>query len=191
MLTTEGSRTLYRSSVWLGSDVSHRTRSLKDAKTFTVFAELSKPSQSVMTVISSVRTDHVCFEFVVNLLQETIAGDVVSRSFRPGLPGNEYPTPNTKPSAPSQESDEYGRLTDRGDSQVMSNPDDIHGPRFSSPIPNEPQMKKHLAGSGRSNSRGMKIGTSFEEWKPERLSNGNYRYASSLSLCLDPYPVQV
>lgn len=37
------------------SNAPCRTRSLKDAKTFTVFAELTKPSQSLVTIIGSVR----------------------------------------------------------------------------------------------------------------------------------------
>jgi ATP-dependent DNA helicase HFM1/MER3 len=45
-----------------------RTHSLKDAKVFTVFAELTKPSQSVVTVISSVRLDFAYFCLVVDLL---------------------------------------------------------------------------------------------------------------------------
>ncbi|KAF9652905.1 P-loop containing nucleoside triphosphate hydrolase protein, partial [Thelephora ganbajun] len=144
------------------------TRSLKEVKIFTVFVELTKPSQSVVTIISS----------------ETIAGDAVSRSFRPDLPGNEYPTPNTKPPAPSQDSEEYDASTDRGDSRIILGPDDLCGPCFdgSSPIPSKPQGKKPLVDSGRSNSREIKARTSYGEWKPEQLSNGNYRQVSSLSL---------
>jgi len=50
------------------SDTLRRTRSLKDVKTFTVFAELTKPSQSVVTIISSVRGDLTSFELVIDLL---------------------------------------------------------------------------------------------------------------------------
>lgn len=165
---------------WLGSDTLCRTRSLKDVKTFKVFAELTKPSQSIVTIIGSVRTDLDDFYLVIDLLQETIAGDAVSRSFRPDLPGNEYPTLNTKPLAPSQDPEEYdGVVWERGDSQTILNPYDLHGPRFfsSSPIPNKPQtqVKKPLAGSGRSNSREAMVGMPSGEWKPEQLSNGNYK----------------
>lgn len=55
-------------SIWLYSDTLNRTRSLMDTKTFTVFAELTKPSQSVVTIISSVRTDLTGSRFVIYLL---------------------------------------------------------------------------------------------------------------------------
>ena len=170
-------------SAQLSSDTLCRTRSLVDLKTFTVFAELTKPSQSVVTIISSVRTDLLGFEPVADLSQETVAGDAVSRSFRPGLPGNEYPTLHTKPPAPSQDSEEYDP-TERGDSQIVPNHEGLYGPRFSnsSPIPNEPRGRIPLGGSRRSNSRERGVGTSHSEWKPEQLSNGNYRQAPSFSL---------
>lgn len=146
-----------------------------------MFVELTKPSQSVITIIGSVGSDSVDFALVVDLLQETIAGDAVSRSFRPDLPGNEYPTPNTKPPASSQDFEGYGEPTDRGGSQIVLDRDDIYGTRFSgsSPIPNKPQGKEALAYSGRSNPKEINVGTSYGEWKPERLSNGNYRRAYS------------
>ena len=173
----------------LRSDAPHRTRSLEDGKTFTVFAELTKPSQSVVTVISSVRADLVGFDLVIDLLQETIAGDAVSHSFRPDLPGSEYPTPNTKPPAPGQDSEEYREPVNRGASPTILDCDD-HEPRFSSPSPApiKIQGKKPLVGSERSNSRERKVGTSYEEWRPERLSNGNYRRVSSLDLGSGPLP---
>lgn len=55
-------------SVWRGSDALRRTRSLKDVKTFTVSAELTKPSQSVVTIISSVKGNLTSFELVIDLL---------------------------------------------------------------------------------------------------------------------------
>ena len=147
-----------------------------------MFAELTKPSQSVVTIIGSVGAGPVYSPLVIDLLQETIAGDAVSRSFRPNIPGNEYPTPNTKPPASGQEIEEHGELTDRGDSEIIFDPDDIHGTRFSSSSPalNKGQGKKPLAHSGRSNPKEIKAGTPYGEWKPEQLFNGNYRRAHSL-----------
>lgn len=167
----------YKDNIRLGSNTLCRTRSLKDGKTFTVFTELTKPSQSVVTMIGSVGAYPVDFALVINLLQETIAGDAVSRSFRPDLPGNEYPTPNTRPPASGQDSEEYREPTDRGGSQILFNPDDVYGIRFSSssPTPNKRQGKKPLAHSGRSDPREIKVGTSYGEWRPEQLFNGNYR----------------
>ena len=137
----------------------------------------------MVTIISSVRTDLVDFSLVIDFLQETIAGDAVSKNFRPDLPGNEYPTLNTKPPAPGQDSEEYGGLKDWGDSRITLGNDDLYGPRFSgsSPIPEKPLGKKPPTSSGRSNSRETKART-YEEWKPERLPNGNYKRVSSLSL---------
>jgi len=157
-------------------------------KTFTVFTELTKPSQSVVTIIGSVSADLVGFDLVIYLLQETTAGDAVSRSFRPNLPGNEYPTVNTKPPAPGQNSQEYGGLAGRGDSPIAV---ELHEPRFSSPnhTLTELQGKKPLVGSGRSNSRETKAGTSYGDWKPEQLSNGNYRQVSCLSFGSGPLPI--
>ena len=142
-----------------------------------MFAELTKPSQSVVTIISSVGTDRVYFDPTIDLLQETIAGDAVSQSFRPDLPGSEYPTPNTKPPAPGQDSEEYGGSMDRGGPPIVLDHDYHHEPPFfsSSPIPNKPQGKKPFASLGGSNSRETKVGTLYEEWKPERLFNGNYK----------------
>lgn len=156
-----------------------------------MFAELTKPSQSVITIISSVGTDPFSFALVIELLQETIAGDGVSRSFRPDIPGNEYPTPNTKPPTPSQDFEEYGEPTDRGVSQISFNPDDLYDPHFSSrsPTPNKSQGRKPLADPGRSNQKEARVVTSYGEWKPEQLSNGNYRRVCSLSLGPDPYLV--
>jgi len=182
-----------KDSVWLGSDALCRTRSLKDVKTFKVFAELTKPSQTIVTIIGSVRTDLDDLHLAIDLLQETIAGDAVSRSFRPDLPGNEYPTLNTKPPVPSQDHEEHnGVVWERGGSQIIPNPHDLHGPRFSSPspVPSKPQARaKPLAGSGRSNSREAKVGIPYGEWKPKQLSNGNYKQVSSLSFGFGPYLV--
>ena len=177
----------------MGSNTLRRTRSLKDGKTFTVFAELTKPSQSVVTIIGSVGADPVDFALVIDLSQETIAGDAVSRSFRPDLPGNEYPTPNTKPPASGQDFEEYGDPTDQGGSQIIFNPGDIYRTRFSSssPTPNKGQGKKPLARSGRSSPREIKVGTSYGEWKPEKLSNGYYRRAYSLISGSGPLRVTV
>ena len=166
-----------RGSVWPGSDPLRRTRSLADIKTFTVSAELTKPSQSVVAIISSVRTGLTTLDPTIDPSQETVAGDAVLRSFRPDLPGYEYPTPNTKPPAPSQDSEEYSELMDREDSRITLNPDSLCRSRFtsSSPILNKFQVKKPSAGSWRSNSKEVNVGTLNEEWKPKQLSNGNYR----------------
>lgn len=177
--------------VWLCSDTLSRTRSLADTKTFTVFAELTKPSQSVVTIISSVRTDLTGCWFFTYLSQETIAGDAVWRSFRPEIPGIEYPTLNTKPQATSQDSEEYGETVDLGNSQVTFNPENLHGSRFSSPSPTPSKLRvtKSPVDPGRSNLRETKAGISYEGWKPEQLSNGNYRWVSCLNLRPDPYLV--
>ena len=78
---------------------------------------------------------------------------------------------------------------DPGDSRITFDPENLHGSRFTSrsPIPSKPQANKPLVGSGRSNSMEKKAGTSYEEWKPEQLSNGNYKRVSSLSLHPGPY----
>ena len=170
---------VYSQGVTFGQGLIYcRTRSLGDVKTFVVFAELTKPSQSVVAIIGSVRTDLVGFNLVIDSLQETIAGDTVSRSFKPDLPGNEYPTLNTKPLAPSQDSEEYGGPVDQGDSRIRFNSDNLNGTRFSSPspAPNKPKRSKEpLAGSGKTNLRETNVGTPHGERKPEQLSNGNYR----------------
>lgn len=180
----------YKDNVRLGSNTLCRTRSLKDGKTFTVFTELTKPSQSVVTMIGSVGAYPVDFALVIDLLQETIAGDAVSRTFRPDLPGNEYPTPNTKPPASSQDFEGYGEPMDRGGSQIVLNRDETYETRFSSssPLQNKCQGKEPLAHLGRSNPREIKLGPSYGEWKPEQLSNGNYRRAYSLILGDRPLP---
>ena len=143
-------------------------------KTFTVSTELTKPSQSVVTIIGSVRATIVGFSPDTNLLQETVAGDTLSQSFRPELPGDEYPTLNTKPASSSQDSEAYGGLKGKhGPPQIAPGLDEHHGrPRFSGqiPIPNKP-----LANLGGSDSRLSKIETSYMDWKPEQLANGNYR----------------
>ena len=68
------------------SDTVCRTRSLKDGKTFTVFTELTKPSQSVVTIISSVRTDLVGLDLLLTLrrkqLLETPFRDLSGQTFR-------------------------------------------------------------------------------------------------------------
>ncbi|CAL1705677.1 unnamed protein product [Somion occarium] len=57
------------------------TRVLKGSKTFSIVAELTKPSQSLTVMISS----------------ETIAGIAVSKTYKPNVPHNLYPTMNTRP----------------------------------------------------------------------------------------------
>lgn len=102
-----------------------------------------------------------------------IAGDALSQSFRPELPGSEYPTLNTKLAASSQESESHGGLErERGAPQIAPGPVNLRGqPRFSGPtaVPNE-----HLDLGG-SNLRFSKVKASYMEWEPEQLDNGNYR----------------
>ncbi|KAG6833676.1 hypothetical protein H0H87_002872 [Tephrocybe sp. NHM501043] len=57
------------------------TKSLKEAKTFVVTVELTRPSQGVTVFITS----------------ETIAGLVVSQSYKPTVSPKEFPTRNTRP----------------------------------------------------------------------------------------------
>ncbi|KAH8099579.1 DEAD-domain-containing protein [Cristinia sonorae] len=57
------------------------TKSLKNAKTFTVVAELTKPSQSINVQIAS----------------EQIAGVSVTHTYRPKVAHNKYPTMDTRP----------------------------------------------------------------------------------------------
>lgn len=118
----------------------------------------------------------------LTLLQEAIAGCTILRSFRPDPPNHESP-------APSQGSEENVRPMDREDRQTVFNSDGLYGSCFtgSSPIQKKSQVKKLLAGSRKPNPREMKVRTSDEEWRPEQLSNGNYRQVLSLSLCLGPY----
>ncbi|TFK76347.1 P-loop containing nucleoside triphosphate hydrolase protein [Pluteus cervinus] len=57
------------------------TKALRDAKTFELFAQLSKPSQSIIVHISS----------------ETIAGNSVTQIYRPVHPASIFPVPDTRP----------------------------------------------------------------------------------------------
>ncbi|KAF8077800.1 Sec63 Brl domain-containing protein [Lyophyllum atratum] len=57
------------------------TKSLKEKKSFTVTAELTRPSQSILVLITS----------------ETTAGLVVTEVYKPALSPKEFPTPNTRP----------------------------------------------------------------------------------------------
>ncbi|KAF7322399.1 DEAD/DEAH-box DNA helicase [Mycena chlorophos] len=57
------------------------TKALKETKTFEITAELTKPSQSVVVLITS----------------ETIAGVSISQTYKPNIPYKEYPTRDTRP----------------------------------------------------------------------------------------------
>ncbi|KDR81750.1 hypothetical protein GALMADRAFT_59618 [Galerina marginata CBS 339.88] len=57
------------------------TKSLKSAKAFEVTAELKKPSQSVIIIVTS----------------ETIAGVALQHVYKPSVPASEYPTLDTRP----------------------------------------------------------------------------------------------
>ncbi|KDQ61091.1 hypothetical protein JAAARDRAFT_173613 [Jaapia argillacea MUCL 33604] len=57
------------------------TRSLKDTKTFSIIATLTKPSQSVIVLITS----------------ENIAGTTVTQTYRPNIDARKYPTLDTRP----------------------------------------------------------------------------------------------
>ncbi|KAF9482800.1 hypothetical protein BDN70DRAFT_392856 [Pholiota conissans] len=60
------------------------TKALKGGKSFKVTAELTKPSQSVIVVVTSA-------------LQETIAGVVSQHLYKPSIPSSEYPVLDTRP----------------------------------------------------------------------------------------------
>ncbi|KAI3619228.1 dead deah box dna helicase [Moniliophthora roreri] len=70
------------------------TKALKEEKTFEIEVALEKPSQSIIVYITSVKHDCPAFQL------EAYAGVTVSRSYRPNVASNEYPTRVTKPPSP-------------------------------------------------------------------------------------------
>ncbi|KAF9454628.1 P-loop containing nucleoside triphosphate hydrolase protein, partial [Macrolepiota fuliginosa MF-IS2] len=59
----------------------HRTKALKETKSFGVGAVLTKPSQSITVLVAS----------------ETFAGTLTKYTIKPDVPPKEFPTPNTRP----------------------------------------------------------------------------------------------
>lgn len=79
----------------------YRTKALKDKKTFTVTAQLTKPSQTVQVCIASVRPRFVscvsCILFIVFCVQENIAGVSVTKLYRPKIASRQFPVMDTRP----------------------------------------------------------------------------------------------
>ncbi|EEB88607.1 hypothetical protein MPER_13478 [Moniliophthora perniciosa FA553] len=70
------------------------TKALKDEKTFELEVALEKPSQSIIVYITSVKYSclHYNFYLPYPTWQEAYAGVTVSRTYRPNIASNEYPT---------------------------------------------------------------------------------------------------
>ena len=75
----------------------HRTKALTNGKSFEVIAELTKPSQTIIAIITSVSWFRVKYTYYTNSKQESLAGVTKQKTFKPNIPANKYPVLDTKP----------------------------------------------------------------------------------------------
>ena len=73
------------------------TKSLQEAKSFSVTAQLTKPSQSIFVYMSSVRWNRFGAHYLSQQIQDAIAGITVSSQYKPQIEANEFPVVNTRP----------------------------------------------------------------------------------------------
>ncbi|KII88121.1 hypothetical protein PLICRDRAFT_698570 [Plicaturopsis crispa FD-325 SS-3] len=139
------------------------TKSLKEPKTFEVVASLVKPSQSVVVLISS----------------ESIAGVLVTETFKPKVDAKEYPTMDTRPKN-SVDMDLEG-LEDDPDFWNMAVDDDEEND--DEPIPIKDLTKGNQNATKSTASRALSTKTSAgsvlktvdaKVAPPVKLPNGNY-----------------
>ncbi|KAF5380937.1 hypothetical protein D9615_004089 [Tricholomella constricta] len=149
------------------------TKSLKEKKIFTVTVELTRPSQSITVLITSVR-GFIAKEKrqtqITNSTQETIAGLVATKAYRPSLSPKEFPMPNTRPLT-TTDMDLAGLEDDPGfwDMDVDEKGDDVKQVR---------DLTKPKDGEDLTPSRHYKSGKILQnldhaEALPRRLPNGN------------------
>jgi ATP-dependent DNA helicase HFM1/MER3 len=138
-----------------------RTKVFKNgSKEFTVFAQLTKPSQTVLVIVSSVRPCLLYFSscnLIIGPYQDTHAGCTIQAEYKPKVPPSQFPVPDTRPitstvslwlhitlfvsnSASTQELDIAG-LEDDPDFWKMSldSSDDV---RLAKPEPVSPTVQK-------------------------------------------------
>ncbi|KAJ6531293.1 hypothetical protein B0H19DRAFT_1242397 [Mycena capillaripes] len=137
------------------------TKALKDPKTFEITAELTKPSQSVVVLITS----------------ESIAGVTVSETYKPkGIPYKEYPTRDTRPLT-ALDLDLEG-LEDDPDFWNMNV--DEHGDEIPEPPVirdlTKPRVKKDQMQALKTVVKDVPKITENSPPKPKKLANGNYKY---------------
>lgn len=81
------------------SEIIYRTKALTERKTFEITAELTRPSQSVTVLITSVSKARQPSNMICRAdnVQETIAGVKVDQVYKPKVSSKEYPTMDTRP----------------------------------------------------------------------------------------------
>ncbi|KAF7295289.1 DEAD/DEAH-box DNA helicase [Mycena indigotica] len=126
------------------------TKALKDAKKFEITAELTKPSQSVMVLITS----------------ESIAGATVSQAYKPNLSYTEYPTRDTRP--PTALDLDLAGLED--DPEFWNTAVDAEG-NFEEPL-KQPILRDLTQTHTQKKSTDPPASSASG---PEKLSNGNYK----------------
>ncbi|KAJ7461495.1 Sec63 Brl domain-containing protein [Mycena latifolia] len=136
------------------------TKALKETKTFEISAELTKPSQSVVVLITS----------------ESIAGVTVTQAYRPQVPSREYPTRDTRPPT-AMDLDLEGL---ENDPDFWNMPVDQNGDEIPSPAPVVRDLTKPKAKKGetsqvsRSSAQALEVADKSPP-KPKKLPNGNYK----------------
>lgn len=77
--------------------ISSSTKSLQEAKSFSVTAQLTKPSQSICVYMSSVSWNHARTRYSSQQMQDAIAGVTISSQYKPQIDMNEFPVVDTRP----------------------------------------------------------------------------------------------
>ncbi|KAK7467467.1 ATP-dependent DNA helicase MER3 [Stygiomarasmius scandens] len=138
------------------------TKVLKEAKTFEITATLEKPSQSVMVIITS----------------ESFAGVAVSKTFRPSVPPEEYPTMKTKPmTALELELQELENCPGLFEMDVDEFGNELKQDEVPQPVKGkDPSKKPKNATSAKENDDCLPLVA-----LPTKLPNGKYRFDSTLT----------
>ncbi|KAJ7085715.1 Sec63 Brl domain-containing protein [Mycena belliarum] len=136
------------------------TKVLKETKTFEISADLTKPSQSVVVLITS----------------ESIAGVTVTQVYKPTVPNREYPTRDTRPpTATDLDLEGLENDPDFWNMPVDQNGDEISSPPHVVRDLTKPKPKKAETPQIPKVSTKTLVVAEKSPSEPEKLANGNFK----------------